>query len=106
MRILKVYTDDLVMHRAVQGIGTDNDKWVVNYNKHEQHLELANGVVFHFKNIKTLADAQYQISGCIYSFVEFHSEEITQEAKEFIWSRVRDPMDYSSPTEIYAYGFN
>lgn len=95
MRILKVFTDDTSLNKAVQGIGTDNDFWVVNYNDHEKHIELANGVVFHFKNIKTLSDAQHQISGCKYSFVEFHSDEITQEAKEFIWSRVRDSKDYS-----------
>lgn len=95
MRILKVYTDNISLHKAVQGIGADNDKWVVNYNKDKKHIELANGIVFHFKNIKTLADAQYQIPGSIYSFVEFHSDEITEEAKRFIWSRVRDPKDYS-----------
>lgn len=95
MRILKVYTNHEMLDKAVQEIGTDNDKWVVNYNADKKHIELANGVIFHFKNIKTLADAHYQISGCIYSFVEFHSDEITQQAKEFIWSRVRDPKDYS-----------
>lgn len=95
MRILKVYTDNISLHKAVQGIGIDNDKWVVNYNKDEKHIELANGVIFHFKNIKTLSDAHYQISESVYSFVEFHSDEITQQAKEFIWSRVRDPKGYS-----------
>lgn len=101
MKILKVYSDPDVMKMAAVKIGTDMDKWVCNYHDIQGvderilDIELLNGVVFHFRVITDLHQAMNYTSGCVYPFVEFTSEFISDDARNFIMSRIRDPRDYS-----------
>ena len=100
MKILKVYSDLATMVKAASKIGTDMGKWVCNYHDVEGvdgrilDIELLNGVRFQFRVITSLQQAMNYTSGCVYPFVEFTSEFISDDAKNFIMGRIRDPRDY------------
>lgn len=101
MQILKVYTDPVKLKEHLYSIAIENDKWVVNFHDFTDHdpaygeVELGNGIRFQFRLLRTLSDAHQQISGFRFPFVEYHSDDVPQDVKEFILSRIRDPRDYS-----------
>ncbi len=101
MLILKVYTDQERLKKDLRSLAMDNDKWVVNYHDFDNlygaygDVELGNGIRFQFRLIKNLTDAHKQISGFRYPFVEYHSDGVPQDVKDFILSRIRDPRDYN-----------
>lgn len=101
MQILKVYTDPIKLKKHLYSLALENDKWVVNFHDFTDHhptygeVELGNGIRFQFRLLRTLTDAHRQISGFRFPFVEYHSDDVPQEVKDFILSRIRDPRDYS-----------
>lgn len=103
MIILKVYTDYLKADADLYSFGNMNYKNIVKFHDKLQHgqgyadVELANGVKVDFRVFSNLEDAHKQISGKVYTFVEYHSDFITlsSDIRQFIQSRIRDPRDYS-----------
>ena len=103
MQILKVYTDALKADNDLYSFGNMNYKHVVAFQDMIEHkegyakIELANGVKIEFRIITSLEDAHKQISGNVYTFVEYHADfvSLSSDIRQFIQSRIRDPKDYS-----------
>lgn len=98
MLILKVYTDSTEMRKAAVKMGTDMDNWVCNYHDMGYpfvDIELVNGIRFEFRTINNLEEAMYYTAAPCYTFVEYHSDIVSQDVKNFILSRIRDPRDYA-----------
>lgn len=101
MLILKVYTDISKLREHLYSIGTANEHYVtafhdcLDYKRPYADVVLANGIKFQFRLLRTLSDAHEQIAGCRYPFVEYHSDDVPQDVKDFILSRLGDPKDYS-----------
>lgn len=95
MRILKVFSEGESLKKEMQMFYKDNFILVARCSDTDNIIELVNGIKVDYRMINTLQDAMWQVAGCVYTFVEFRSDQTSAEAREFIQSRIRDPREYS-----------
>jgi hypothetical protein len=89
MNVLKVFDNQHQLKQAMYKFRDDNFQMIVSCNDIHGRMSLANGDKVWFMVITNLDQAMMQTCGGKYSWVEFIGF-IEQDAKEFIWTRMRE----------------